>query len=127
MVVSRKGKSNFLISKRDVVKLKENKKVRFMELFNLELKELKEDRIEATFHSEAYEKAKQLRLPLIHWIPTDTGIPCEVIMPNATITKGMAEEESKNLSKDKIIQFERFGFVRINSIEKKIIASFAHK
>ena len=91
------------------------------------LKKFGEDRIEATFHSEAYEKAKQLRLPLIHWIPADTGIPCEVVMPNATITKGMAEEESKNLSKDEIIQFERFGFVRINSIDKKIIASFAHK
>ena len=65
--------------------------------------------------------------PFFHWIPKSTGIPCEVVMPNASISLGIAEDSRKKLSSNEIIQFERFGFVRIDEINEKMIAYFAHR
>ena len=41
--------------------------------------------------------------------------------------KGYSEEAVSKLKKDEIIQFERFGFVRINKINEKIVCNFTHK
>jgi glutamyl-tRNA synthetase len=48
-------------------------------------------------------------------------------MPDASVTEGFAEADCKKLKPDAIIQFERFGFVRINEVSEKIIAYYAHK
>ena len=57
----------------------------------------------------------------------DSGIPCEVVMPDASTANGVAEEACKTLSINEIIQFERFGFVRIDKVDKKLTAYFAHR
>ena len=57
----------------------------------------KKQLIEAVFHSRSYEEAKRLGAPLIHWIPIDTGIPCEVVMPDASVARGVAEDACKEL------------------------------
>ena len=83
--------------------------------------------IQAVFHSESYEEAKKLGAPLIHWIPMNSGIPCEVVMPDASTANGVAEEACNTLSPNEIIQFERFGFVRIDKVNKKLTVYFAHR
>ena len=83
--------------------------------------------IQAFFHSESYEEARKLGAPLIHWIPMNSGIPCEVVMPDASTANGVAEETCKKLSPNELIQFERFGFVRIDKVNKKLTAYFAHR
>ena len=40
---------------------------------------------------------------------------------------GYAEEAVSQLKTDEIVQFERFGFVRIENTNKKITGFFAHK
>ncbi|HEC89669.1 MAG TPA: hypothetical protein ENI44_03700, partial [Thermoplasmatales archaeon] len=40
---------------------------------------------------------------------------------------GIAEESIKNTSHGEIIQFERFGFVRIEHTDKGIIGFFTHR
>jgi glutamyl-tRNA synthetase len=40
---------------------------------------------------------------------------------------GFAEKAVSKLKTDEIIQFERFGFVRIENINNKITGFFAHK
>ncbi len=42
----------------------------------------------------------------------------EIMMPDATIVKGLAEALVKDLNVDDIIQFERFGFYRLDKKEK---------
>ncbi|MDH5623711.1 MAG: glutamate--tRNA ligase, partial [Candidatus Bathyarchaeota archaeon] len=73
------------------------------------------------------EEARKLGAPLIHWILMNSGIPCEVVMPDASTANGVAEEACKALSPNEIIQFERFGFVRIDKVNKKLTVYFAHR
>jgi glutamyl-tRNA synthetase len=48
-------------------------------------------------------------------------------MPDATIAEGIAENACKRLKPNNIIQFERFGFVRIDEVSTKLTAYYAHK
>ncbi|UCE15374.1 MAG: glutamate--tRNA ligase [Candidatus Bathyarchaeota archaeon] len=121
------GEASFWVSSDDVNNLGKGRTIRFMELFNFRVESIEKQLIEAVFHSETYEEAKKLDAPLIHWIPVGTGIPCEVVMLDASIAKGILEEACKKLRPDEAVQFERFGFVRIDSLDKKLTAYFTHR
>ena len=120
-----KGEASFLFSSDDTNILKPGRKIRFMGLFNFQVEKVERSSIQAIFHSESYEEAKKLGAPLIHWIPMNSGIPCEVVMPDASTANGVAEEACKTLTPNEIIQFERFGFVRIDKVNKKLTVYFA--
>jgi len=122
-----KGEAEFWISTRDATLLKKGKVIRLMGLFNVQIKNVQKGVIEASFHSKGHEEAKKLGAPLIHWLPAGTGIPCEVVMPDATIARGIAEDKCRQLKPDVIVQFERFGFVRIDSVNWKLTAYYAHR
>ncbi|RJS77004.1 hypothetical protein CW667_04470, partial [Candidatus Bathyarchaeota archaeon] len=47
--------------------------------------------------------------------------------PDATLAEGIAESACKKLKPNMIIQFERFGFVRIDKVDAKLIAYYTHK
>ncbi len=65
-------------------------------------------------------------IPRIQWV-TD-GIKVDVVMPDNTIITGLGEKNLLKEQEDRVIQFERFGFVRIDKVEKnKLICYFAHK
>ena len=61
---------------------------------------------------------------IIHWTPQD-AIETEVYMPQGEIITGLVENTAKNYL-DKVVQFERFGFVRLELAEK-LTAFFTHK
>ncbi len=119
--------TQFWISRRDSEKFKRKQVIRLMGLFNVEILDVKSYAVEACYHSEGYQEAKKLKAPLIHWIPIDMGMPCNVVMPDASIERGIAEKLCKKLKPGTIIQFERFGFVRIDEVTRKLIAYYAHK
>ncbi len=122
-----KGEAAFWISSQDVSLLKTGGFVRFIGLFNVQVENVREGVIEAFYHSKRHEEAKRLRAPLIHWVPAETGVPCEVVMPDATVARGIAEDTCKQLKPNDIIQFERFGFVRIDSVDWKLAAYYTHR
>ncbi len=126
-VKPKNGEAHFWISGKDADTLVAGKKLRLMGLFNIEIEKVAESQIEAIFHSEPYEEAKKLGIALVHWIPVGMGVPCEVIMPDASTAEGVVEDACGNLRLGEVIQFERFGFVRIDSLQEKIIAYFAHR
>ncbi|MEM2876270.1 MAG: glutamate--tRNA ligase, partial [Candidatus Bathyarchaeia archaeon] len=77
---------------------------------------------------ESYEEAKRRRMPLIHWLLYNKGIPTKVVMQDATEVEGLAEDYCRTLSLGTVIQFERFGFVRLDSVDDSIITFFyAHR
>jgi len=117
----------FWISRMDLKVLAVGRIVRLMELFNIKVERVEAYSVEASFVSEAYEEAKRAEAPLIHWVPIGMDMPCQVVMPNATVTEGIAEKACKDLKADDIVQFERFGFVRIDKVNAKITAYYAHK
>ena len=122
-----KGKAVLLISKKDLDMIEGKSAVRFMDLFNFKVEKVEQDLIKSTFLGESYEEAKKLGASLIHWIPFDSGVACEVVMPDASAAKGVAEDACKALKPNDIIQFQRFGFVRIDEVNEKLTAYFAHR
>lgn len=60
-------------------------------------------------------------------IPVGEDMPCEVVMPDATIVEGIAEKACKRLRPNDVIQFERFGFVRIDQANAKLTAYYSQK
>jgi glutamyl-tRNA synthetase len=117
----------FWIAKKDADVAKVGKVIRLMELFNVKIESAAPDIVEAAFASEAYAEARKAKAKLIHWILEGVEFPCQVVMPDATANKGVAESACKQLKPDTVIQFERFGFVRIDENNAKLTAYYAHK
>ena len=126
-VKAKNGKAEFLISKDDTDLILDKNAVRFMDLFNFKAEKLEQGVVQATFLGESYEEAKKHGASLIHWIPVDSGVPCEVVMTDASVVTGVAEDACRKLKPNEIIQFQRFGFVRVDKVGKKLTAYFAHK
>lgn len=119
--------ATFWIARKDAETITTKAMVRLMELFNIAPKSIKPDGIEARFVSESYQEAREVKAQLIHWIEVTTEFPCEVVMPDATTVKGAVEAACRKLKPGSVIQFERFGFARIDEVDSKIIAYYAHK
>ena len=123
----RNKEASLWISSRDMNLLKRRKTVRLMGLFNVQVENLAKEVVEAVYHTGSLEEARKLEAPLIHWIPADTGMPCEVVMPDATIARGVAEDGCRELKADEIVQFERFGFVKVESVDQKLKVYYTHR
>jgi glutamyl-tRNA synthetase len=121
------GKVSFNVSSGDFELFKKGSVVRLMELFNVKVTRASKKDVDAVFQSQSYEDARRLSAPLIHWLPVDMGISCDAVMPNASLAKGVAEDECRKLRQGDIVQFERFGFVRIDSVSEVLVAYFAHR
>jgi glutamyl-tRNA synthetase len=121
----------FSMARNDAENAESGMIIRLMELFNVRIQKVALDAktpyVEATFVSESYEDVRQTKPKLIHWIPTGDAFPCRVLMPDATANDGVAESVCKKLKPDTVIQFERFGFVRVDEVAEKLTAYYAHK
>jgi len=117
-----KAGSSIMICRSDLQALEAGGKVRLKDLCNVELTSLQPARARLLDTSPETAKAKRLRI--IHWAPRD-GIAVKVLGPERTDVgigePGIAEEL------DRVVQFERYGFVRIDSLGDPIIACFAHR
>ncbi|MBI4014742.1 MAG: glutamate--tRNA ligase [Candidatus Aenigmarchaeota archaeon] len=64
--------------------------------------------------------------PKIHWVP-EKSVTVRVITPTGTIT-GIGERNILKAKKGQVVQFERFGFVRIENKEKSSVdCIFSHE
>jgi len=117
----------FWVSSGDVDASKVGSMIRLMELFNIKIERASAYSAEAVFSSESYEEARKAGAQLIHWIRIGADVPCQVVMFDATLAEGIAEEACKQLRPNDIIQFERFGFVRIDKVNVKLTAYYAHR
>jgi glutamyl-tRNA synthetase len=119
--------AKFWVSKKDINASRIGDTIRLMELFNVRIGNANIYSAEASFVSESYEQARQVKAQLIHWIPVGEDMPCQVVMQDATIVEGIAESFCKRLKAGTIIQFERYGFVRIDQAGEKLTVYYAHK
>jgi glutamyl-tRNA synthetase len=119
--------SRFWVSREDMDASRAGDVIRLMELFNIRIKTADTYSAEAIFSSESYREARKVGAPLIHWIPIGSNMPCQVVMPDAAMAEGIAEKACKQLKPGDTIQFERFGFVRIDTVNTKLVAYYAHR
>jgi glutamyl-tRNA synthetase len=102
------------ISKEDYEKLK-GKKVRLIGLFNITL-----DKKSKFVNNEIVQE-----MPKIQWISKE-NIPVKIVMNDGSLKEGIAEPDVAKLKVDDIIQFMRFGFVRLD--DKRVMKFyFTHK
>jgi glutamyl-tRNA synthetase len=125
-VESKKGIASLIVSRDDADVLGKGDLVRLMGLINVEIGDVTPQRIRARLHSMDYREARDREAPFIHWLPEGVGIEAEVVMPDATTVRGLAEPGCEGLSVDEMIQFERFGFVRVDSADP-LVAYYAHR
>jgi len=64
-------------------------------------------------------------VPKIQWLVH--GVTTKVVMPDGGEVDGTAEPAVKSLPVDTIVQFERFGFCRIDRVGHEVHAWFAHR
>ena len=121
-----KTSQKFLISKQDY-DLMQNKNYRLMHLFNFKSDKLFPMR-PREFSYLSKELDKKLSTKFLHWLSADIdNVKVKVLMSDGSIVEGLGEPELKNLLAGSIVQFERFGFVRLNKKEKdKLEFWFAH-
>jgi len=115
--------NEFYISKEDFDNLQDNHMYRLMDCLNF-----KKQGIKFTFISESVEDFKKQGKSVLHWLPLSNLTKTEVLMPDKTLVKGFSEPLTNNLKEGTIVQFERFGFCRLDKSEPdRLLFWFGHK
>jgi glutamyl-tRNA synthetase len=103
----------FFITPKDMESLKTGKLYRFMDCCNF-----KKSGNSFEFDSLEYEKYKDHGERIMHYLPKIDGlVETEIMMPDKTVVKGLSEPLVSELETGTVIQFERFGFCRLDRIE----------
>ena len=127
-IIPTNGMAKLLVASQDLDLLRRSKMVRLMELFNVEIKRVEEGSVDATFHSQDYMRAREAKAPLVNWLPEENNVVGEVVMPNASKTKGELDSNIRQEKVGSIIQMVRFGFGRIDAVERKSVTIYyAHR
>ncbi|HJK66458.1 MAG TPA: glutamate--tRNA ligase [Methanocorpusculum sp.] len=80
----------------------------------------------AEYAGDSLAEARAAKAPIVQWLPTDAGVPCSLLTPEGT-SEGYCEVAVLNYDQ-KIVQFERVGFARIDSVKDgHVTAYFAHR
>lgn len=111
-----------LVSGADLAEMGVGDGLRLKDLCNLEILALDPARARALGTDPA--EAKDMKLPIIQWCPID-GVPVKVMRPDG-VDRGVGEVGIKE-DEGRIDQFERYGFVRIDSVDDEVVAYFAHR
>ncbi|MCX6649274.1 MAG: glutamate--tRNA ligase [Candidatus Bathyarchaeota archaeon] len=109
------GVCRFLLPSKDLSEAK-GKLIRLMGLVNVEVTKTGKT-AEARFHSKEHQVAREKGAPFIHWLTEGNSVPAEVVMADASVATGRAESLVTKLNVDDTLQFERFGFVRVDAKE----------
>jgi glutamyl-tRNA synthetase len=120
------GTATVYLAGSDRATLESGKPVRLMGLFNMKPQRLTGDELKGDFMGD--QIATEEHAPILQWVPSESNVPVDVIMPDATIKKGLAENGILNEKVGSIIQFVRFGFGRVDTVSPDhVTVYFAHQ
>ena len=99
--------------------------IRLKDLFNVSL-EYDHGRPHMTYAGDSLADARAAKAPIIQWLPVADQIPCSLRTPEGDVTGACEPAVAQELGK--VVQFERVGFARIDSVtDEGILAYFTHK
>jgi len=114
-----------LISRADMVKFNVDQIIRLKDLINIQITSIRvnDSKIQARFHSSDLNRDYSI----IHWVPKKENVKVSVIKPDGTVSMGNGEISLQNVTLNKPIQFERYGFVNpIKWENQTLICYFTH-
>ncbi len=126
-------KNVVFISESDFRKLKVGMRIRLKFLCDVEVESVKPLVARVVSERHAEESGEEggggdhRRKPIIHWAPTES-IEVRVKKPDGTVDEGLGEPLIAS-ELGKVVQFERYAFVRIDTVSedgKKVVAYFTH-
>jgi glutamyl-tRNA synthetase len=115
----------FYVAKSDLENLEEGKMYRLMDCLNFRKQAdgFEFDSLEVNRYKEHGEK-------IVHWLPkSDDLVAVEVMMPDKSVVTGFAEKGVSKIKEGAVVQFERFGFCRLDKKEKddRLVFWYTHK
>ena len=99
--------------------LKTDQIIRFKDLFNVKIEKLGKNPI---VRYESQEKEQDIRK--IQVVPQNNKIRVKVLQPDGKITSGYGEMNLRGLKSGTIVQFERYGFVKLKKLSKSEIYGY---
>lgn len=121
------------ISSSDLELFVKKKMIRLMELANIVYSGVKtlgnKVVVETEFVDTSLDTARKHQAPIIQWVPVDSLVQVEIWEPRGEELVrriGFAEKALKEVDDGAIIQFYRYGFVRIEKTPAGIRAIYAH-
>jgi glutamyl-tRNA synthetase len=83
---------------------------------------------QATYHSSSVDEAREAKARMVQWVPLNGVVVVDMVMPDASVDTGYAEESLSSVEVDDVVQMERVGFARLDQIEGlKLRFYYAHK
>ncbi len=115
--------NEFFIEKDDFDRISDGSLVRLMDAFNI--RKVSGNNFE--FASSSYDDFKVVKNKslIIHYLPKPAALKGVVVMPDASEISVLVENNINSLSEGDIIQFERWGFCRLDNKNKNVFW-FAH-
>ncbi len=108
--------NSFFVEKKDYDLMHNDKMYRLMDALNF-----KKEAGKLVYVSKTYDDFKGVGEKIIHWLPEHKNLlQVEILMPDNTTKKGIAEHTLTVLKVGETIQFERFGFCRLDAIEGNV-------
>jgi len=125
---------NFYIAKGDLEGLKKGDIIRLKDLYNIVIEEVGSEIVHASFLSRELIED----IPKVQWVTND-NIAIDILVPGPLFigesfnekslskVSGLAERSVSNLSIGEIVQFERFGFCRLDAKFERPTFIFIHR
>lgn len=99
--------------------------VRLKDLYNIRIA-WDGDTPRVSYAGDSLEEARSEKAPIIQWLPAETKLPCTLLRQDGSL-EGFCEPSVAGEA-DRVVQFERIGFARVDSVEGgRVSAYFAHR
>ena len=125
IVPSVDGEASVFVADSDLQTLRNQQVTRLMGLFNLSQLTTENDELRCRYVGESTSSG---HAPIIQWVPTQNNATVQIMLPDATTIRGLAELGLKSERVGAIVQLVRFGFCRVDQINGNLISLyFAHQ
>jgi len=98
--------------------------IRLKDLFNIRIVH-ENGSVRGIYAGDDLQEARNKKAPIIQWLPEGYAHPCVLKCPDGDVS-GVCEPEAAAI-KDRIVQFERVGFARIDTPGNPTVAYFTHR
>ncbi|MHA1946429.1 MAG: glutamate--tRNA ligase [Candidatus Hodarchaeales archaeon] len=111
----------------DIADIKKGTLIRLKDLVNITLESVTRKKAIAKYHSVDLEEARQAKASMIQWVPVKSAIQAKILRPDGSYLTGLAEPEILGTKPGQIIQFERYAFCRVESINDSVELIWTHR